>query len=120
AHSRLAHVELIAQPADMALLFGEQGDNLESGRVADLLEQGRCPLNGPYTQQGLVLHLGSLRGFLLVEDRCRHRNLSPKEFNRLEAGGYITLSAGGSLGPEGVGQIIDTRQLGMPVSQSIR
>jgi hypothetical protein len=56
--------------------------------------QGRC------TQQRLVLHLGSLRGLLLVEDRRRHRNLSPKEFNRLEAGGYITISAGGSWGPE--------------------
>ena len=55
AHGRLAHVELVAQPPDMALPLGEQGDDLESGRVADLLEQDRCPLNGLRTQQGLVL-----------------------------------------------------------------
>ena len=38
AHSRLAHVELAAQPPDMALPFGEQGDDLESDRVAEMLE----------------------------------------------------------------------------------
>ena len=38
AQSRLAHVELVAQPPDMALPFGEQGDDLESGRVAEMLE----------------------------------------------------------------------------------
>src|SRR5271157_281827 len=102
AHGRLAHVELLAQPPDMELFFGEQGDNPESGRVADLLEQDRCPLNGPGTQQDLVVGPGSLRGLLLVEDRCRHRNLTPKELDRLEAGGYITRSAGGSSGPEGL------------------
>jgi len=36
AHSRLAEVELVAQPPDMALSFGEQADNLESGRVGSL------------------------------------------------------------------------------------
>ena len=61
AHSRLAHVKLVAQSSDMPLPFGEQGDDLESGRVADLLEQSRCPLNGLCTQQVLVLSLGSLR-----------------------------------------------------------
>ena len=40
AHRRLAHVELVAQPSGMTLPFGEQGDDLESGRIADLLEQG--------------------------------------------------------------------------------
>ena len=41
AHSRLGHVEMVAQPSDMALPFGKQADDLESGRVADLLEQSR-------------------------------------------------------------------------------
>src|SRR4051812_35919150 len=39
AYSRLAHVKLVAQPSDMPLSLGEQSDELESGRVADLLEQ---------------------------------------------------------------------------------
>ena len=71
--------------------------------------------------------LGSLRGLLHVEDRCRHRNLSPKEFDRLEAGGYITLSAGGrwdqrlsEMEERGIAQIIDTRRFSIPESQSIR
>ena len=51
AHRRLAHVKLVAQPPDMVLPFGEQGDDLESGRVADLLEQISCPLKGLCTQQ---------------------------------------------------------------------
>src|SRR5271165_4221700 len=37
ARSRLAHVELVAQPPDMALPFGERGDDLESDRVAEML-----------------------------------------------------------------------------------
>ena len=69
----------------------------------------------------------SLRGLLHVEDRCRHRNLSPKEFDRLEAGRYIILSAGGrwdqrvlEMGERGIAQIIDTRRFSIPVSESIR
>jgi len=38
AHKRLAQVKLVAQSPDMAFPFGKQGDDLESGRVADLLE----------------------------------------------------------------------------------
>jgi hypothetical protein len=54
AHRRLAHVKLFAQPPDMVLPFGEHGDDLESGRVADLLEQTSCPLEGLCTQHLLV------------------------------------------------------------------
>ena len=36
AQSRLAYVELVAHPPDMVLPFGEQGDDLESGRVAEI------------------------------------------------------------------------------------
>jgi len=86
AHSRLAHVKVVAQPPDMALPFGEQGNDLKSGRVADLLEENRCPLNRLGTQQGLVLGQRSFRGLLHVKDRGRHLNSSPMECDWLEAG----------------------------------
>ena len=38
AHNRLAQVKLAAQSPDMAFPFGKQGDDLESGRVAEMLE----------------------------------------------------------------------------------
>ena len=69
---------------------------MESGRVAKLFEQSRCPLDC------LFLRLGRLRGLVHLKDRCCHRNLTPKELNRLEAGRYITLSAGELLGQEGL------------------
>ena len=68
AESRLAHVKLVAQPTDMALTFGEQGDDLKSGWVADLLEQNGCPLNGLCPQLSLVLGSGNLPGFLHAKD----------------------------------------------------
>ena len=127
AHSRLAHVELVAHPPDMALSFGEQADNLESGRVADLLEQNRCPVHRHFTMLFLVLSLGSLRGLLLGDDRCDHRNLSPKELDRREAGATSPFPPGNhwdqifsEMEASGVAQIIYTRRFSTPVSQSIQ
>jgi hypothetical protein len=102
AYSRQTDVKLVAQLADMTLPFGEQGDNLESGRVAEMLEQVRRPVHGHCTMHGLVRCLGRLRGPLDVKDRCRHRYLTPKGLDRLEVGRHIARSAGGLLGLEGI------------------
>src|SRR5690242_18201992 len=78
----------------MPLPLGEQAEDLESGGVADVLEQARRPLDLSLAQPGLVVGPGRLRpGLLRLEDRCRHENPSPGGFDRPEAGGYIPLPA---------------------------
>ena len=44
ADGGLALVQLAAEPPDVPLALGEHGDDLEPGRVADLLEQDRRTL----------------------------------------------------------------------------
>src|SRR4051794_33864086 len=79
AHGRLAHVKLVAHPADMSLPLGEHGDDLEAGRVADLLEQDRCPLHVLHTLHNLMLGSVSFRcGLLHIKDRWRHGYPSPE------------------------------------------
>jgi hypothetical protein len=120
AQGRLAQVKLVAEPPDVTLPVRKQCHDLESGRVAELLEQNRC------SAQGLGVHLGSLRRLLHLKNGCGHWNRSPKEVDRLEVEGYITLFAG---------ELLDKREsewggrgrtdhrysrFSIPVSKSIR
>src|SRR5262249_24310935 len=64
----------LAERPDVPLALGEQEEDVEPGRGADLLEQGRRLLCPPVPQGGLPLGLGRPRhGLRLDNGRCRQR-----------------------------------------------
>ena len=98
AHRRLAHVKLVAQPPDMVLPLGEQGDDLESGRVADLLEQDSLPAEWSlYAARPRCLALRSLRldGFFILRIAGVIGIRLLKRFDRQEAGASLPSPRGG-------------------------
>lgn len=79
AHGRLTLVQLAAEAADVSLPFRKHEEDLEPGRIADLLEKNRSPSNLLEILLGGALGLGCFRGRLrggFRFRRCGHRGLT--------------------------------------------
>ena len=66
AHHRRALGQILAQSSNMPLPFGEPGDDLESGRVAEMLEQVRRSLDGLVSRRGSLFTLADFVGFFVL------------------------------------------------------